>query len=257
MFDLARRILDARVAPGSLGIFWIAQAGFVFKTSGEKIVYVDPYLTDCVERLYGFKRIMATPLRAEEVVADLVVSTHSHEDHLDVDAVPVLARNPRIRFAGSPDCVPRYKELGLPEGRFLCIERGRTLVFDGFGITGVYADHGDLAPDAVGVILEAEGIRVWHVGDTAYRPDMMREAFDMKPDVIIPPVNGAFGNLDGVDAARLARDSGARVAIPCHFWMFAEHNGDPAQFLAACREHAPGVRPVLLTQGEMYVCSKA
>ena len=29
------------------------------------------------------------------------------------------------------------------------------------------------------------------------------------------------------------------MAIPCHFWMFAEHGGSPAQFLDACKELAP------------------
>ena len=39
------------------------------------------------------------------------------------------------------------------------------------------------------------------------------------------------------------------------YWMFAEHNGDPAQFLAACKQHAPGVQPRLMSQGELYMYS--
>lgn len=38
--------------------------------------------------------------------------------------------------------------------------------------------------------------------------------------------------------------------------MFAEHNGDPAQFLVACKEHAPAVTARLMSQGEIYVYSK-
>ena len=63
-------------------------------------------------------------------------------------------------------------------------------------------------------------------------------------------------NLDGVEAAKLARDAGAKVAIPSHFWMFVEHNGDPAQFMEACKEHAPDVQPLLMSQGELFVCKK-
>jgi L-ascorbate 6-phosphate lactonase len=58
-----------------------------------------------------------------------------------------------------------------------------------------------------------------------------------------------------VEAARLAGDAGAKVAIPCHFWMFAEHGGNPAQFLEACKEHAPKVHPLLMSPGERFVFS--
>jgi L-ascorbate 6-phosphate lactonase len=80
--------------------------------------------------------------------------------------------------------------------------------------------------------------------------------FDLDIDVIMPPINGAFGNLDGVEAAKLANDAGAKVAIPCHFWMFVEHNGDPAQFMEACKEYAPDVQPRLMSQGELFLYKK-
>lgn len=257
MSDLARRVQEAKVETGNLAIFWISQAGFIYKTPGDRIIYIDPYLTDCVERLYGFKRIMGTPIKVEEVEADYVVSTHSHEDHFDVDAIPTLAKNPRTRFVGAPDCRAKYQALGMSEERYSILEEGKTLDFGEFSLTGIYADHGDLAPDAQGVVLTVGDIKVWQVGDSAYRPEKWQDVFAMDIDVIIPPINGAFGNLDGVEAAKLAHDVGAEVAIPCHFWMFAEHNGDLAQFLEACKKYAPEVRPLLMTQGEMFVYMKS
>ena len=107
------------------------------------------------------------------------------------------------------------------------------------------------------MVIEADGIRVWQLGDTAYRPVEMQAIFAMHPDIIIPPINGAFGNLDGIEAAKLAHESGAKVAIPCHFWMFAEHNGNPMQFVKACKEFAPGVQPHLLSQGELLLYIKS
>jgi L-ascorbate 6-phosphate lactonase len=91
MENLARRIDKDRIEPECLGIYWLAQAGFAFKTSAGKIVYIDPYLSDLVERVAGFKRMMPCPITAEEVVADLVVCTHEHPDHLDTDALPIIA----------------------------------------------------------------------------------------------------------------------------------------------------------------------
>ncbi|MCL6429269.1 MAG: MBL fold metallo-hydrolase [Anaerolineae bacterium] len=250
---LARAIHNATLPPGSLAIFWLGQAGFCFKTPGGTTILVDPYLSDCVERLAGFKRIMPSLLRPEEAEVDWVISTHSHPDHLDVDAVPVLARSPRTRFIGSPDCGPIYDELGIPPTRCATLRVGESVALGEAELTAVYADHGALTPDALGFILQAGDARVWIVGDTAYRPERWRDVFRQRVDIIIPPINGAFGNLNAAEAARLAHDARARVAIPCHFWMFVEHNGNPAEFLAACTERGSEVKPVLLAPGEMFV----
>lgn len=259
--NFAQRVRDLKVEHGSLAIFWIAQAGFVFKTPEGKVIYIDPYLSNCVHRMlsheaYGFKRIIPAIIEPEEVEADLVASTHSHPDHFDYDAIPVLARNPQIRFAGAPDCRAEYEKLGIPPNRWEILEAGQTLDFGEFKLSGVPADHGELAPDALGILLQVGDIRVWHVGDTAYRHDLWQEVFRMGIDVIIPPINGAFGNLDGMQAALLAQASGARLAIPSHFWMFAEHGGSPAQFLDACKIHAPAVTSLLMSVGELYIFHK-
>ena len=121
MSKLASQIKELHVDSGSLAIFWLAQAGFVYKTPGGTIVYVDAYLSDCVHRmlsdvLYGFKRIMPAPLAPEEVEADVVVCTHSHPDHFDYDAIPVLARNARIRLRRRARLPRRVREAGRAGG---------------------------------------------------------------------------------------------------------------------------------------------
>ena len=258
MLRLVERIKQTQVSSGELAIFWISQAGFVYKTANDQVIYVDPYLTDSVGRLYGhlmygFKRLTPTLVEPEEVEADLIVTTHEHGDHFDVDLMPVLAGKPQIRFAGAPDCELPFQAAGITADRYAVFREGQRLDFDGFSITGVYADHGELAPDALGLLLQFGDIRVWQVGDTAYRPDKWQEMFRPGIDILIPPINGAFGNLDGVEAARMAADAKAKVVIPCHFWMFAEHNGNPAQFLEACKTLAPQAQPCLMAQGERLI----
>ena len=100
---------------------------------------------------------------------------------------------------------------------------------------------------------KAAGIKVWQVGDTAYRPDQWQNIFAQSVDIVLPPINGAFGNMNGIEAAKLAAAAHAKVVIPCHFWMFAQHHGDPLEFLDACKEFAPEVRPMLMTQGERFI----
>lgn len=262
MESIANTISTIHVEPNCVAVLWLSQAGFVFKTSTGKVIYTDPYLTDYVQRVLpeygmGFKRIMPKLIEADEVDADAIVSTHSHQDHLDMDALPVLVKNPRIHFFGSPDCKDGYDQAGIPKDRYTIIHEGETIDLDDYSITGVYADHGELAPDAMGVLFNIDGIKIWQVGDTAYRPEKWQNLFEQNIDIILPPINGAFGNLNGVEAAKLAAAAHAKVAIPCHFWMFAAHYGNPAEFLDACEEFAPGVRPLLMTQGELFIYKKS
>ena len=50
----------------------------------------------------------------------------------------------------------------------------------------------------------------------------------------------------------LAKDVGAKLAIPCHFWMFAMHRGDPQAFLDEAQEHlVPDCAYTLMYQGEV------
>lgn len=261
MINLAQTIRETQVVKDSLAIFWLAQAGFVFKTFDGKVIFVDPYLTDYVQHVLpeyglGFKRMMASLVTPEEVEADYVISTHSHADHFDGDAMPRIAQNPRVHFIGAPDCRELYQTAGIPEDRFTILHLGETLELDGCKLTGVFADHGDLAPDALGLWMDFGSITVWQVGDSAYRPDKWQALFEKRVDVLLPPINGAYGNINEVDGARLAGDAHAVVTIPCHFWMFPLHFGNPAGFLEACKQYAPDTNALLMTQGECFIYQK-
>jgi L-ascorbate metabolism protein UlaG (beta-lactamase superfamily) len=60
--------------------------------------------------------------------------------------------------------------------------------------------------------------------------------------VVLVPINGnrperrVAGNLDGREAAMLAREIGATIAVPHHFDMFEFNTAAPDEFEACCRE---------------------
>ena len=260
MNRLAQTIKETRVAPGSVAIFWLGQAGFVFKSPAGAVLYIDPSLTKSVERRlphegFGFKRIMPTPIECEEVEADLVAVTHLHEDHYDQDAIPILGRDARIHFIGAPDCQSMF-ERDAPAGGFTTLHPGESYSLADLSLTAVFADHGNAAPLAQGYVLTVGAIKVWQTGDTAYRPDRWQELFKLGIDVLLPPINGAYGNLNSVEAAQLAHAAGVKVVIPCHYWMFVEHHGDPGEFMEACKQYAPEVEAHLMSQGELFVYHK-
>jgi L-ascorbate 6-phosphate lactonase len=251
--DLATTIVNRKVPEGSLALYWLCQAGFAFKTSTGQIVYIDPYLSDVVERVVGFKRMMACPIRADEVAADLIICTHEHLDHMDIDALPVLAAHPRAHFAGPVECMRQFEKLKIPCDRCHLLEEGKSVSLGALKIHGMYADHGKLAPDALGVVLELTGIKLYHTGDTAYRPIQFEPAIQMSPDILLPCINGAFGNMDWREATQMTQLISPRFVVPTHFWMFVEQDGEPAKFLQHCALLAPTVQTKLLKPGEEFL----
>ncbi len=248
---LAEDIRKTQVADNEIAVFWLGQAGFLIKDSEGRTIVIDPYLSDCCEREFGFKRLSAKLILPKELDADIIFSTHEHLDHFDIDSLPELMANKKTRFVGSKPSSEIYRQMGLDETRLIEIDEGKSVDLGWVKFTGVYADHGDLAPDAVGVLIETSGISVYYTGDTAYRPEEMKQAIEAKPDIIILPINGAYGNLDSVEAAKLVKDTGAKYAIPCHFWTFAVHGGDPQKFDDEMKETAPDSQAVFFAQGEM------
>jgi len=254
MSPLSQDISTSEVPQGSIRMWWLAQAGFAFKTPAGKVVYVDPYLSDSVERLFGFKRLCVSPMAPEEVRADLVLLTHEHADHLDPDTIPAIDRNnPQCRFAGPSGCAEGFEQAGVAAGRKTFLDPNRAYDLECVSVHTVPADHGDYSTSALGLLLDFGGVRILVTGDTSLRPGLFQPLFDLKPDVVLPCINGGFGNMTHLDAARFVLQAQPRYAIPCHYWTFAEQGaGDPGGFVYTCKQFCPNVHALLLKPGEAF-----
>lgn len=254
---LSERIDGTHANQGEMAIFYLAQAGFCFKNSQNIRIFVDPYLSDCCNRLFGFKRIIAPLLSPEEVRADILASTHAHFDHLDTDALPILARHPETFFIGARDCEKEYIKCAIPPERYRVLAAGENLTVRGVEFKAVYADHGKLAPEAIGLVIKSDDIIIYIVGDSAYRPQkILKSLGTVAVDIMIAPINGKFGNLDARDACRLAAQIKPKVLIASHFWMFIEHGGDPEAFLEEAKNLPRGVQPLVMAPAECLRYSK-
>jgi L-ascorbate 6-phosphate lactonase len=257
---LAEEMAECRVPARSVRLWWLGQAGFAFKTHAGRMVYVDPYLSDAVERLHGFKRLSPAPLAPEEARADVVVISHEHTDHLDPDTLPHMRRNnPACRFAAPAGCSDGLKQAGIGARNRIKLVPGKAHDLGG-GIVAhaVSADHGDFSRTATSLLLDFDGIHVLYTGDTSWRPELLKPLVRRGVDLLLPCINGVFGNMNHLDAAMLTRQAAPRVAIPCHFWTFAEQGGgDPGGFIHACGSLAPKVRAMLLRPGEGFTLERS
>lgn len=263
MNSTTKQLRETVLQDGHLAVIYLGQAGFAFKDSSGCVVVVDVYLSDVVNRVFGFKRMVPAVIRPEDLDADFYLSTHSHLDHLDTDSLPVVARCKKTFFIGAPDCENVYTEHKIPSERYAVIHQGEKRDFAGFSVRGCFADHGELAPDALGMLLDFQGIRIYHAGDTCYAPDQIKKSICSEIDILIAPINGQFGNLTAHEALELAMILKPKWVIASHFWTFLEHvgedgKGDPATFLKESKTllENTGIQPIVMAPGETLIYEK-
>lgn len=245
------------VKPGEAALFWLGQAGFLIKTAEGKQIAIDPYFSDCVQRLIpeeglGFKRLTPPVCEASELDLDVLIISHEHNDHFDVDAIKDLVKA-KTKVYTNGLVAEEMERMGFDKAKLHVMKKGQWEEEEEFKILPVDCDHGELAPEALGFILDFGFSRIYYAGDTALTLERLQVPIEMKPEVAILPINGAFGNLDGKEAAKYAGLLKCQVCIPCHFWTFPLHHGDPQQIIDGIGADAPDCKLVILCQGEGYL----
>lgn len=250
MKRFSENLREFYVEEGNIGVAFLGQAGFVFKTSDQRMYAVDPYLSNCCERYFGFKRLMPRILLPEEVTFDAVIATHAHYDHFDPDSMPTMLKNGKTEFIGALDTKEECDKLNIQTNTtFLAV--GDNIERNLIKLTAVPCDHGVDTPHAIGLLIESAGKKIYIMGDTSYRPDYLENELLKDVDLLILPINGAFGNLNEEQAAKVISVLQPQMAIPCHYWNFAEHGGNPGIFQKKMKEYAPNIPYTLMFQSEM------
>ena len=254
--NITKNICNEVAIKDELLLWYLGQAGFLLKNPHGTRIAIDLYLSDAAERLFGFKRMIPAVIGPEDLKVDYYLSTHSHVDHLDVDILSTVAGYDKTFFIGSPDCEVTYVQNGIRRDRYSILNTGEQYESTDLTVRAIYADHGDLAPDAVGMLVETGGIKVFHTGDTAFAPEKIAASLQTDIDVLIAPINAQFGNMNAREACRLAEVLKPKTLIACHFWMFLEHvseggYGDPAMFLREATHLPKTITPRVMAPGEM------
>jgi L-ascorbate metabolism protein UlaG (beta-lactamase superfamily) len=161
-------------------IRWLGHACFLVVTEGGKRIVTDPF-----DGLAGYP--------PPAVPADIVTVSHQHFDHNAVHVVP-----------GNPEVVRETGEY----------------VFDGVKITGHPSYHdrkrGSQRGANIIFVIEAEGLRVCHLGDLGHRLEDDQVKALGKVDVLMVPVGGYF-TIDAADAAAVVEQLAPPYVLPMHY----------------------------------------
>jgi L-ascorbate metabolism protein UlaG (beta-lactamase superfamily) len=174
---------------------WFRQAAMRYGGDGITI-YLDPWGTS-----------------PEDPKADLILITHAHFDHLQPHEIE------RLSTEGTKLVAPHdvAKELS---GDVTAVAPGETHEVAGVRFETVPAyntaeERLDMHPKAnawVGYVLELDGHRYYHAGDT----DALPELESLKTDVAMVPIGGTY-TMDYKEAAGFVKAMQPGVAVPMHY----------------------------------------
>jgi L-ascorbate 6-phosphate lactonase len=268
--SLLAEIDATRPAPGSLAVWWLGQSGFLIKSRTGTLV-IDPYLSEHLTRKYEgtdkpHVRMTRAPLRGSDLRGvDLVLSSHKHSDHLDPGTMPdLLAASPDARLVLPAALVEHAEGLGLPPGRLVGLVAGGTFERAGFAVRAVPSAHEGLDTDErgrhlyLGFVVEAEGLRLYHSGDSLAYDGLVGLLGPGPFDVLLLPINGrdpargVAGNMTAAEAVDLAAEVRTRFLVPHHYDMFTFNTVPVSAFEAEARRLPGGVSPRVLRCGERW-----
>jgi len=227
---------------------WLGWAGVEIEVEGATVV-IDPLanpaatfaaLGDEVLERVELPTVVAAERRGE-ALAGMV--SHLHRDHTDAEALAAaLAPDAPVlepRWPGGEDA----ENLAIAQANFELkrsglarrpVEVWETIDVGPFTLAALPAVDG-LGDPQVSWVVEAEGQRVLHLGDTIYHAYWWRMARRHGPfDLLLTPINGPVVNfphlqppsplaaaLEPEQAAAVAELLGARAVVPIHYGGYA------------------------------------
>ena len=205
-----------------LKIKWIGQNGYIL-SDGKTEICIDPYLSDVVNRIADRPRIVEAPFLPVEFKSDVVICTHNHLDHVDIDAIPLMKKE-NMLFLSPTDAKKQLEECGVT--KYKAFDEGTTVNIGDFELEAVYADH---TVPAIGVIVKHNGIIMYFSGDTEYN-ERLESIRDYGIDIMFICINGKLGNMNVDEAVKLTKIINPKVGVPTHYGMFESNTENPVNY---------------------------
>ena len=185
------------------------------RIKGTKIVFIDPFLSGNPKAALAPEKITA---------ADVVIVTHDHSDHLG-DAFAIAKRTGAVLVAMHETAV-EAGSLGITsEGMNI----GGTVEVRGVKVHMVPALHSAGKGNAAGVVVEIDGKRIYHAGDTGLTYDLKLVGEFFHPDLSFIPIGDRY-TMGPASAAKAVEFIKTKKVVPIHYGTFPLIAADPEEF---------------------------
>jgi L-ascorbate metabolism protein UlaG (beta-lactamase superfamily) len=176
-------------------ITWLGWSSFKVKTSG-KTIYFDPVLGNLDEP------------------GDLILISHSHSDHTNHSVLSKI-RKPGTVILTSIQNSTAVKGTGLHPGESKVVDSVTVKACHAYNIVRMRSPGSPFHPKGFGVgwIVESEGKRLYHPGDTELIPEMKGLG---TIDVMLVPISGIYV-MDVDEAVKAVKMIRPKLVIPMHY----------------------------------------
>jgi L-ascorbate metabolism protein UlaG (beta-lactamase superfamily) len=232
---------------------------------------IDPYLSDFLAKKYKgsefpHKRMMAPPVYPEQLEdISYVFCTHAHSDHMDPEALQVIAeRNPFCRFiVPSAETETAFKR-GIPGERHIGVNAGERLILNkSLSVNVIPSAHETISVNEkgqhlfLGFIFEIGSFRIYHSGDCVVYDGLAENLRHFRIDIAFLPVNGRNdylgsrgikGNFSAEEAAELCRQADIRNLVAHHFGMFDFNTVEPGLLRSKAQRYSDNMLNIFIPE---------
>lgn len=186
----------------NLSFQWLGHDGFVVTAASGKKVCIDPFKVE--------KHI-------EPV--DIIISTHEHRDHCNPEDIKKFI-GPKTQIIAIHLAEQALHDIGA---QVHYVKPGDLIEMQGIKVQAVPAYNTNKfrepgkpfhpkEDNKIGVVVEMDGTRFYHAGDTDHIPEMK----DIETDVALVPVSGTYV-MTAEEALEAVKDINPKLAIPMHY----------------------------------------
>jgi len=197
---------------------YIGHSAFIIKNE-DKSVLIDPWVEN--NDKFNWR---------DEPITDILI-THAHSDHLgnaieiakekDIEITAVFETAAYLEKKGGV----RAKSVGL--GSWINYSWGRAVFVPAFHSNSL--PNGNYGGIAASIIIDIDGVRIFHAGDTCLTGEMKTIKELYAPQIALLPIGGTY-TMDVDHAAMAAKWLGVRTVIPMHYGTFPEIEADLERF---------------------------
>src|SRR5438094_6883190 len=247
-----------KLTRGHVALTWIGHASFLVQFNDLNVL-IDPNFANW---LFLLKRIKRAGLKIRDLPPiDLVLLTHAHFDHFHR---PTLRKLPAPKIGVMPWGVGDLAR-GLGFERIIELQTWESFSHGEWKVTLTPCKHWgartlhDQHRGYGGFVLEHQGRRIYHAGDSAYFDGFKEIGARLKPEIALLPIGAYFPDsfrqvhMGPDEAMRVFHDLRAQWLVPMHYGTFKlsfEHIDEPPRWLQEiARQNGLSDRVKILEEG--------